>query len=410
MFPTVSHSVSHSVTHDHDHDAVIAELGSEVFASLRRADQRRTAKEYLRGMLSVSGRKNARNLATSVGNRAAEQRFHHFIADSCWDWRPVREALTGFLERIAPPRAWVVRPLVLTKTGDCSVGVERRYVPEAGQTLNAQFGWGLWQVADGFEVPVNWYLDLPDGWLSDPVRRERSRIPDGYVPPASAEGGAVSLVSQTVGRLPSRLRPVLSDARHAALPALVRGFRAARVPVLLRIGPSVPVLLADRALRGFSHRPVPAGKLLSTAGCRVRTVLRPGGRGSVAALRVRLPGLVDPTAAAGSACGPQAGRGGLTLVGVWSGTGPSPEHLWLTDTVVPAHALLEASELPEPHAAAMARAAEAGLRDYGGRSFQGWHRHMTMVSVALAARAVAAGPADRAAPAPACGGDRLMAA
>ncbi|NEY36220.1 transposase [Streptomyces sp. PRKS01-65] len=400
MLPTVSHSVTP------DHDAVIAELGSEVFASLRRADQRRTAQEYLRGMLSVSGRKNARNLATSVGNRAAEQRFHHFIADSCWDWQPVREALTGFLERIAPPRAWVVRPLVLTKTGDCSVGVERRYVPEAGQTLNAQFGWGLWQVADGFEVPVNWYLDLPDGWLSDPVRRERSRIPDGYVPPASAEGGAVGLVSQTVGRLPSRLRPVLSDARHAALPPLVRGFRAARVPVLLRIGPSVPVLLADRALRGFSHRPVPAGKLLSTAGCRVRTVLRPGGRGAVAALRVRLPGLD----AAGAARGPQGGRGALTLVGVWSGTGASPDHLWLTDAVVPAHALLEASELPEPHAAAMARAAEAGLRDYGGRSFQGWHRHMTMVSAALAARAAAAGPGDRATPAPACCGDRLMAA
>ncbi|WP_051871925.1 IS701 family transposase [Streptomyces sclerotialus] len=383
MIPTVTQ----------DNEVVIAELGSEVFASLRRADQRRTAMEYLRGMLSVSGRKNARNLATCAADPAAEQRFHHFVAGSCWDWQPVREALTGFLGRVAPPRAWVARPLVLTKTGDCSVGVERRYVPEAGQSVNAQFGWGLWQVSNGFEVPVNWYLHLPESWLSDPVRRKRARIPTGYLPPASAEDGAVRTVLETVARQPARLRPVISDARHAALPTLLRGLGAARVPALLRINGSVPVVLADRKLQGFNCRPLPAHQLLSTAGSRVRTALRPGGRGSVAALRVLLPGLTDSAVPAATR---QDGRGALTLVGEWSGAGPWPDQVWLTDVTAPAHVLHEASELPEPHADALARAAGAGLRDYGGRSFQGWHRHMTMVSVALAARALTAGTGDTA--------------
>ncbi|MET9381966.1 transposase [Streptomyces sp. NPDC002928] len=377
MIPTVTH----------DNEAVIAELGAEVFAPLRRADQRRTAMEYLRAMLSVNGRKNARNLATSVASPAAEQRFHHFVASSCWEWQPVREALTGFLERVAPPRSWVTRPLVLPKTGDCSVGVERRYVPEAGQNINAQLGWGLWQVSNGFEVPVNWYLDLPTSWLCDPVRRERSRIPDDYVPPATLEDGAVRMVLETVGRRPSRLRPVISDARHTALPALVRGLGTVRVPMLLRINGSVPVVLADRMLRGFNCSPLPAHQLLCTAGSRVRTSLRPGGRGSVAALRVLLPGYTDAP----------GGRGALTLVGQWSGADRWPDQMWLTDIAAPSPVLHEASRLPEPHAAALERAADLGLRDYGGRSFQGWHRHMTMVSVALAARALTTAPG---APAP----------
>ncbi|MEU9863731.1 transposase [Streptomyces sp. NPDC047971] len=373
------------------------DLSREVFASLRRSDQRRTADQYLRGMLTVPGRKTARNIATHSGEAAAEQRFHHFIASSGWDWRPVREALVGFLERTAPPAAWVVRPITLPKTGERLVGVDRRWVPELGRTVNGQFGYGLWQTSSSGEIPVNWHLDLPDSLLGDPAERARAGVPADYAAPVSPEDSTVATALELPLRRASPYRPVVVDARRGALVPLLSRFEAARVPLLARISGATRVLAGEGMTR---QQPVMARQLLCSTGVR-RPVTRADGCRMAVALRVSLP----------PGTGEESGgrRGGLRerlLVGEWFGPQAAPDRLWLTDlTTVPLSALLRLTELaggrsagatPEdrPESGSVGR---SGLHDYGGRSFAGWHRHMTMVSVAQAVRTLAPREPDAAA-------------
>ncbi|MFB7372391.1 IS701 family transposase [Streptomyces sp. NPDC056222] len=369
------------------------DLSREVFASLRRSDQRRTADQYLRGMLTVPGRKTARNIATHSGEPAAEQRFHHFIASSGWDWRPVREALVHFLERTAPPTAWVVRPITLPKTGERLVGIDRRWVPELGRTVNGQFGYGLWQTSSSGEIPVNWHLDLPESLLGDPAERERAGVPADYTAPESPEDSTVTTALELPLRRASAARPIVVDARRAALVTLLRRFEAGRVPLLARISGATRVLAGDSGHAGTRQQSVMARQLLSSAGVR-RPVTRADGCRMAVALRVSLP----------TGAGEQGGRrhhgrlGERLLVGEWFGPQAAPDRLWLTDlTTAPLSALLRLTELAGGGSSTPAAedspqsgsAGRSGLHDYGGRSFAGWHRHMTMVSVAQAVRTLA---------------------
>lgn len=100
---------------DASHEVLLKELCGVLFASLPRSDQRRKGAQYLRGLLGARGRKSIRNIATVVGGPAAEQSLHHFITSSTWDWGPVRQALAQHLARIAPPQAYVLRPMVVPK-------------------------------------------------------------------------------------------------------------------------------------------------------------------------------------------------------------------------------------------------------------------------------------------------------
>ncbi|MFC8870305.1 transposase [Streptomyces sp. NPDC057148] len=98
-------------------EAVLRELSAELFASMPRSGQRRKGEPYLRGMLTVQGRKSIRNIAACAGDRAAEQSLRYFIASSTWDWSPVRAAPARSVERALHPTARVDRPVVIFKSG-----------------------------------------------------------------------------------------------------------------------------------------------------------------------------------------------------------------------------------------------------------------------------------------------------
>lgn len=49
----------------------LEDLGTELFATLRRSDQRRRGMEYIHGLLSTRGRKSIRNMAALKGSSTA---------------------------------------------------------------------------------------------------------------------------------------------------------------------------------------------------------------------------------------------------------------------------------------------------------------------------------------------------
>jgi hypothetical protein len=371
----------HELTDSAICDDVLTELGAALFSRFRRKDQRQKADQYLQGLLFAEGRKSIRNIAAHVGGAAAEQSLHHFISSSTWDWRPMRADLAAYVERAGAPRAWVVRSLHIPKAGEHTVGVDRLFAPQLGHMFRGQQAFGLWFASEEMSVPVNWRLLLPEQWVTDHERRARAEVPQeaGRETP---EECAVAVALDTARNWNVTRRPVLLDLRGSAVrPTLARLARA-RVPVVGRIGASCRLTVADQALPGFGAGPLPAQQILeSTKGLR-RPVhwLDPARRNTsqTSLASVVRVSLLDP----------QAGRQRpMLLLGEWRDPQRPPVQVWLTDLMnAPVAPLLRLTKLTRRvHRDFTEVGEEVGLRDFVGRSYRGWHRHITLASAAHAA-------------------------
>lgn len=363
-----------------------AELCALVFSALPRSDQRERAEQYLHGLLTARGRKSIRNIAAAFGSSAAEQALHHFVSKSTWDWMPVREALARYLDARIAPQAWVVQLMTIPKAGQHSVGVGRRFVPQLGQTVDGQQAYGLWYAAPGVSAPIDWRLFLPGAWVRDPGLRKRVDIPCD-IGEESLEACGVATILNGVRRWGLTPRPVLIDLRMNALPGPLRELGAAGVPVVARISGSERLVVADPAMPGYGSGALPAQRVLrSISGlCRPprARIGTPVGAPYTAGIRVFLPGLAD-----------RSGPRPMRLFGEWTDPTRPPARLWLSDLTA------QDVRAPERLTALADQAAEdcvtagdtVGLRDFEGRSFRGWHRHITLASLAHTVRALTEAP------------------
>ncbi|MDX3747945.1 transposase [Streptomyces sp. AK08-02] len=356
-----------------------------LFSSLSRRDQRVRGEHYLRGLLLAEGRKSVRNIALSLGWPDEEQRLHHFICGSTWDWKPMRAAHAGFLDRLCPPQAWVLHAVTIPKDGEHTVGVDRFLDPQAGRSVSGQRAFGAWYASTAFSAPVNWKLFMPRHWIDDEALRGRADIPPavGY---ESMERCAADTVLEAARDWPVAPRPVLMDLRADADWQSARRLAAGGLPVVARIAASTRFVVDDPGLPGFDEWPVPAASILESARFSRRAVdwADPGGSGSVhtssvAAVRVRV---------AGAGLGHQRP---LVLLGEWRHEQEGPAQVWVSDLAdtTPAD-LLKLTKLTRKVALDRSLGADrTGARDFVGRSFCGWHRHMTLASAAHTMRLLA---------------------
>lgn len=365
-------------------DEAADDLCRAVLTSLRRRDQRERGRQYVRGLLATEGRKSIRNIAQQFGGPAAEQSLHHFIAGSTWDWQPIRTALSQYLEQSAPLTAWVAQPMAIPKGGDHSVGVGRRFDPHRGQMFRGQQAFGIWFTSAQVITPVGWRLFLPTeegaAAAAPPVEAGAGVGAEKY---EEYEECAVNGVLDTVCQGPVPSRPVVLDIRDIGTRSTMNRFAEARVPVLARIGAGARLLITDPALPGYGAGTLAARDILQNVkGLRVPVEWpdpsHPGTRRTslVAAVRVMMP---DPSSAR---------RRQVLLVGEWTDPRRMPSAMWVTDMtrLTPAALLRLTKQARRVSAAASASVQEVGLRDFSGRSLPGWHRHVTMASVAHAAR------------------------
>jgi hypothetical protein len=367
------------------HHALLSELCAALFQTLPRRDQRRKGTEYVYGLLAADGRKSIRNIAALFGGQAAEQSLHHFICSSTWDWAPVRHALTQFVVRTAPPMAWVLRPMIIPKAGEHSVGVDRQFFSDIGHVLNAQQAVGVWAASEELCSPVNWRLHLSQAWLDDKKRRARAAIPDGMVGESMGDC-TIEAFLELMARCEIPVRPVVFDARDLDFTNVVGRLHAARLPLLAGIGGGVRLTVTDSALTGHYGEVLPAHHIARAA----RHIRRPAmWRGSrdvtphprlVAGVRVRMTRDAPPALRQSDL---------LLLASAKIGEG-WPAQLWLTNlTTVDPAALQRLTRLVEDVDQDFADIADhVGIRDFAGRSFSGWHRHITLASAAYAISAV----------------------
>jgi hypothetical protein len=370
------------------------EFCRQMLASLKRRDQRARGEWYVSGLLSVPGRKSMRALAAVADHGAAEQSLHHFISNSSWDWETVRQTLARHLDRVLLPQAWVVRSMAIPKAGADSVGVAESFRFDLGRVVNSQQAYGVWLANEHLSVPVNWGLDLPSEWLEE-ERRRKARIPDG-VEALSAEANIVHTAAElTAAPWGLRRRPVVLDARTSDAPALAERFTRRGVPFVMRVDAATRVVGVDPARPGSGEQLFQAqqlaerGKKLSRPVSWTDSELPVTRSALVNGTRVTLPALRRPGAPS------RPGRA-LTLVAGWPMRKDPSCELWLSNLPdVPPAALLRLGRLTRRVAKDFDRVStRVGMRDFEGRSYAGWHRHVTLCSVAHAILTLSAGRAQ----------------
>ncbi|MYV77712.1 transposase [Streptomyces sp. SID1046] len=375
-------------------DTALADFTERLFGHLPRADQRRWARVYLQGLLTTPGKKSVRRLAASVTESpTASQSLQQFINASPWDWNPARTELLRWVEERHPVRAWTIGQVCFPKRGEHSVGVHRRFDPVAGRIVNCQLGFCLFlSLDDGMSVPVDWRLALPEAWVTDPVLRRRARISPEAVHQAP-EALVLELVDSIAARTSSAHPPVVADLSRLAGAAALIGVLGRRGHDFLV---SVPPTLAVRAA-ALTHGGDPAR--------------RPGRGGTTAGDFARLGNTSHPYSAplVGPDARPQrqpqrqlihsalvrlpegeaGGRGAQQIYRLFGERRPGRQGggpFWLTN--MNRHRMDDLLHLVRRSARSTAvlgsLADEFGLLDFEGRSFPGWHHHMTLMSAAYA--------------------------
>jgi SRSO17 transposase len=384
----------------------LATFAQDIFASLSRKDQRRWGQTYLRGLLLDGRRRSIQPMAARLARGdpdadpyALEQALQQFVNQSPWDPVPVRRRLAERMTAAIGPTAWVIDDTGFPKFGRHSVGVAPQYCGALGKVANCQVGVSIHAATDVASCPINWRLFLPEEWDHDAERRRKAHVPDqvrhrpkwqlaldmldelaawGLAPPVVLADAAYGEVSQfRVGLEQRELAYVVQ------VPATLSAYPQQVVPETLpyagRGQPSKPRYRQPRS--SLRQLVLDVGDQAATA-----VTWREGADGQqlgsrFVALRVRPAGVRLRRAA----------RGGQLpvrwLLAEWPQGDPEPVKYWLANLPAdtPLQQLVHLAKLRWRVEHDYRELKDAlGLDHFEGRSFTGWHHHVTLVSVAHA--------------------------
>jgi SRSO17 transposase len=373
--------------------AALVEFAAEMYAPLRRCDQRAKAECYTRGLLLEGRRKSMQPMAARLGE-VDDQGLQQFVSDSPWDETAVRRRLARRMCGELAPLAWAIDDTGMPKCGRLSPGVARQYCGELGKVANCQVAVSVNAVSDAASCPLDWRLFLPAEWEHDHERRARAKIPHdvGHRPKWRL---ALDMLDELTGwRLQAPV--IVADAGYGEIGEFRAGLEQRDLRYVVQVKGATSAHPADAALvrpayrgRGrpplarYAAKPSSLRELVLAAGrgAAQPVAWREGSRGTLrsdfVALRVR-------------PAGRRRLKGELPerwLLAEWPEGAPEPVKYWLSD--LPADTPLERLVL----LAKLRWRIEhdyrelkqcLGLGHYEGRSWRGWHHHVTCVSVAHA--------------------------
>ncbi|MFI8393134.1 IS701 family transposase [Streptomyces sp. NPDC085540] len=373
----------------------LEEFASEVFAPLVRRDWLEKGQLYLRGLLLDGRRKSMQPMAERLG--VDHQRLQQFMTSSTWPVEAVRARLAWRAVRAVRPQVWVVDDTGFPKNGKASPGVARQYTGTLGKVGNCQIGVSVHAVSDTASCPLSWRLFLPASWDGPQAaaRRTACRIPDSEHHRPKWEL-ALDMLDELsgVGLRPSAL---VADAGYGANADFRHGLEDRGLAYVLQARaemtahgedaePHQPAYggLGPRPLPRYRTRPVSLRDHVLAAGQQQGRTLswRKGSKAAMSAhfvlLRVRLAGRRPKPAEDGTI--PL-----VWLVAQWPEGEAEPVKYWVSNLPadIPAKDLvrLAKSRWRIEHDYRELKSC-LGLDHFEGRSFTGWHRHVTLVTAA----------------------------
>jgi SRSO17 transposase len=159
--------------------AGLGALHARIAGRFARAEPRRRALAYLRGLLGNVARKNGWQLAEHAGERTPDG-MQRLLSTADWDPELVRDDLRAYVveHRGDQGAVLVVDETGFLKKGTTSVGVQRQYSGTAGKVDNCQLGVFLAYASPKGRAMIDRELYLPERWTDDPARCRAARVPE----------------------------------------------------------------------------------------------------------------------------------------------------------------------------------------------------------------------------------------
>jgi SRSO17 transposase len=165
----------------------LLDFAAEMLGGLSRKDQRAAGELYVRGLLADGRRKSMQPMAARLG--VDHQRLQQFITSSTWDYVAVRRNIARWFAAGQPVEALVADDTGFPKDGTASPCVARQYSGTLGKVASCQAGVSVHLVNEHASCAADWRLFCPQSWddaaLAGPARaararrrREQARIPD----------------------------------------------------------------------------------------------------------------------------------------------------------------------------------------------------------------------------------------
>jgi SRSO17 transposase len=351
--------------------------------------QRKRFAEYALGLLLPGERKSMEPLAARIDPEHAMARyktFQRFISVSEWDDRAVRRAAFWWAEPAVlggkPPFAWLLDDTGFPKQGKHSVFVKRQYSGTLGKTGNCQVAVSLSVCTETESVPVDFELYMPKEWATDRGRREVCKVPRALKFRTKPEIALNLIESALRDEIPAA--PVVSDSAYGDDSTFRMTLDVLGLDYLLGVHASATVYTPAGLRTPKSWLNVQqVGSALGTR--RFQEVTwREGTKSKLssrfAALRVR-------ARRDGGAVFRSESEQQLWLLIEWPHDESKPTKFWFSN--LPAHTKLEClvryakcRDLIEGDYQDLK--SEIGLDHFEGRSYVGWHHHVTMCLAAYA--------------------------
>jgi SRSO17 transposase len=385
--------------------ATLALFVADVFASVPRKDQRAKGDCYLRGLMLDGRRKSVQAMASRLpdGN---EQNLQQFVNQSTWDPVPVRRRIAHRMVPRISPDAWAIDDVSFPKDGNMSVAVAHQYCGALGKQANCQVAVSVHAVSDTASCPLQWRLFVPQEWAHDPARRRKTGVPE-EIGHREKWRLALDVLDELAGW--GLVPPVVvADAGYGQNADFRDGLERRSIGYVVAIRSDVTVHPHDAVPTAppwsgngrkprprYRDKPSPVAALVADQGRQAFTEVtwREGSRGPMRshflALRVRPAGIKSrrlAQAAADENCWDGV-LPDVTLLTEWPAGAEAPTDYWLSS-------LPDTTPLAELVRLAKIRwriehdyrelKHGLGLDHFEGRSWTGWHHHVTLVTAAHA--------------------------
>jgi SRSO17 transposase len=392
----------------------LVEFAAGMLDGLPRSDQRVKGELYVRGLLTDGQRKSMQPMAERLG--VDHQGLQQFITSSTWDYGRVRRNVARWAADAIDPQAYVVDDTGFGKDGVASPCVARQYSGTLGKVGNCQVGVSVQMATDTASLAANWRLFCPTRWddttMTDPDaaaqarrRRQRAGIPDD-VRHRQKWRLVLDMLDELTDAWNLPKLPVAGDSGYGDAAEFRQGLHERGFGYVLEVDPSatahpaaatpVPQRYSGRGrppALTYPDQPVTLRELALATGqsaCRHitwRTGTRTSAENPTAAMRSHFQAIrIRPA----NRKIPHTNDGTLPeawLIAEWPPHAAEPVKYWLSN--LPATTTLKTlvrlgkirwriehdyRELKHG----------LGLDHFEGRSFTGWHRHVTLVVLAQA--------------------------
>ena len=351
-------------------------LGSE--------ERRASFATYAMGILSDAERKSAEPLAARASADpkrvdAEHQRMLHFLANAKWSDDLIRAEASRFALSAMTAKekveAWIVDDTGFLKQGKHSVGVQRQYTGSAGKVTNCQLGVSLVVATPSDQVPIDFALYLPTSWTRDRTRRTEARIP-ADVEFATKPDLALQMIRRAVqSGVPRGV--VLADSGYGSGADFRKELRNLGLDYVMGVNSLTTVRLIGRdgVCRGKRHRLNTLAQQLKKEGAFRRCTWRQGSRRAMTAAFARFRVQVSDSEQA-------------TLLIEWRDHEPEPANYFIVLMAkIPAatkqlvRLVMQRWRIERTYRDLKG---ELGLDHYEGRSYPGWHHHISVVLASYA--------------------------